>query len=131
MTEHPNETVVRSLIDGFRRGDLTVFHDVVSPDLVWHFPGRAGALAGAHRGRDEVIAFLASVAGLTEGTFGMDVIDVLANDRRAVVLFRGQARRRGKRLDNPTCLSMRFSGGQIVELWEFVWDLYAVDGFWS
>lgn len=38
---------------------------------------------------------------------------------------------RGKELDNPTCLRARLRDGQIAELWEFVWDLYAVDDFWS
>jgi hypothetical protein len=32
---------------------------------------------------------------------------------------------------NPTCLRKRIEAGQIVEIWEFVWDLYAVDAVWS
>jgi ketosteroid isomerase-like protein len=34
-------------------------------------------------------------------------------------------------LDNPTCLRIRIDGGRIVEIREFVWDLYAVDDFWT
>ncbi len=35
-------------------------------------------------------------------------------------------------LDNPTCLRLRLDpDGRIVEVWEFVWDLYHVDEFWS
>ena len=131
MNEHHNAALVRRLTDGFRRGDLTVFDEVASPGLVWHFPGRMGALAGTHRGREEVVSFLARVAELTEGTFGMEQLDIVADDRWAVVMFRGRAARGGRRLDNPTCLCMRFQGGSIAELWEFVWDLYDVDEFWS
>ena len=56
---------------------------------------------------------------------------VANDDACAVALFRGHAERDGKTLDNPTCLRMRIEHGQVVEVWEFVWDLFAVDEFWS
>jgi len=34
-------------------------------------------------------------------------------------------------LDNPTCLRIRFENGEVAEVWEFVWDLFHVDDFWS
>jgi hypothetical protein len=131
VTEHPNVALVRRLIRAFRDRDLDSIHTLTTSDLIWHFPGRSGRLAGDHRGRDEALQFLVDVVALTTGSFDFDVIDVLANDRRAVVLFRGRATREGRELDNPTCLSMKLRAGQIVELWEFVWNLYAVDEFWS
>jgi ketosteroid isomerase-like protein len=131
MIEHPNATLVRDLVDGMRCGDLTGFDAVASPDLVWHFPGRHGKLAGAHRGREEIMDFLAKVVDMSDGTFDLDPIDVVANDRRAVLLFHGRASRGGRRLDNPTCLSILFRDRQVAEVWEFVWDLYDVEEFWS
>jgi ketosteroid isomerase-like protein len=68
---------------------------------------------------------------LTEGSFRLELEDVIANDTSAVALFRGSGRRHGRTLDNPTCLKMRIQDGRLVELWEFVWDLYAVDEFWA
>ena len=59
------------------------------------------------------------------------VLNVLANDRHAAVFFRGHATRQGRTLDNPTCLRIRFDGGQVVEVWEFVWDLEHVESFWA
>jgi uncharacterized protein len=129
--EHPNALIVRSVIEGFRSGDITDFTTYAGPDVTWHFPGREGRLAGSHRGFDAVIGFLAQVVELTGGTFEMDLFDVVANDRRAIALFRGRGTREGRHLDNPTCLSMRFQEGRVVEVWEFVWDLYHVDAFWS
>jgi ketosteroid isomerase-like protein len=131
VREHPNVALVRRLVSGFRDGDLDSIDALIASDLIWHFPGHSGRLAGDHRGRDEVLQFLVDVVALTAGSFDFDVIDVLANDRRAIVLFRGRATREGRELNNPTCLSMKLRAGQIVELWEFVWNLYAVDEFWS
>ena len=56
---------------------------------------------------------------------------MLANDSHAVALFRGHGERQGRTLDNPTCLRMRLENDQVVEVWEFVWDLFAVDDFWT
>lgn len=131
MHEHTNAARLRGLFAAFEGGDLETILDVVPDDAVWHFPGRSGALAGTHRGREAVLEFLLRVQSLTGGSFHLDLIDVLANDDRAVVLFRGRGERDGKRLDNPTCLHVRMRDGRAVEVWEFVWDLYHVDDFWS
>ena len=131
MAEHPNATIVRNLFAAFERADLAEIQTAIPSDAVWHFPGRHGKLAGSHRGREAILAFLMNVAGLTGGSFRLEMEDVVADDRFAVALFRGHATRGGKTLDNPTCLKMRFADGRIVEVWEFVWDLFAVDDFWS
>jgi ketosteroid isomerase-like protein len=129
--EHSNATRVRDLFAAFGRGDVAAIEAAIAADAVWHFPGRRGQLAGSHRGREAIFAFLLRVQALTGGTFHLDLIDVVANDRHAVALFRGHGQREDRTLDNPTCLRLRIAGGQVVELWEFVWDLYAVDEFWT
>jgi len=131
MAEHSNAALVRNLFAAFRANDLATIEKTVPERAIWHFPGRAGKLAGEHRGRDAILTFLLQVVELTDGTFELDLIDVLASDRWAVALFRGSGSRDGKTLDNPTCLRMRIEDGQIVEIHEFVWDLYHVDEFWS
>ncbi len=131
MSEHPNATRIRELFAAFRAGDVERIREFIPEDAVWHFPGRRGRLAGTHRGRDAIFGFLLNVQALTDHTFHLELVDVLANDRHAVALFRGHARRQGKTLDNPTCLRMRLEAGRVVEVWEFVWDLFAVDEFWS
>ena len=132
MPQHPNAVRVRKMFQAFRAGDVATIHEMIPEAAVWHFPGRRGKLAGSHAGRDAIFAFLLNVQALTEHTFHLDLIDVLANDAHAVALFRGHGTRNGKTLDNPTCLRMRLNqDGQVVEVWEFVWDLYHVDDFWA
>jgi ketosteroid isomerase-like protein len=114
--EHPNAVLVRDLFRAFRENDLAAIERVI--------PGR-------HEGRGGILGFLMNVMSLTEGTFHLDLEDVIAGDRNAVALFRGHGRRGDKVLDNPTCLRMSIEDGQIVEILEFVWNLYEVDDFWS
>lgn len=129
--EHPNAARIRALFAAFKGADLATIQATIPEDAVWHFPGRRGKLAGAHRGRAAVLQFLMSVPQLTGGTFHLDMEHVLADDAHAVAFFRGHGTRDGKTLDNPTCLRMRLVDGQVVEVWEFVWDLFAVDEFWA
>lgn len=131
MSDHPNAVMVRDLFRAFREADLAAIQSTIPEDAVWSFPGRSGKLAGRHEGRDAILAFLMNVGALTGGTFHLDLEDVVANDRNAVALFRGHARREGKVLDNPTCLRLRIEDGKVVEIHEFVWNLFEVDEFWS
>jgi ketosteroid isomerase-like protein len=129
--EHPNAARIRGLFAAFRARDLAAVRAAISETAVWHFPGRTGKLAGRHTGHAGIFGFLARVVELTAGTFELDLEAVLADDDRAVVLFRGHARREGRALDNPTCLVIRLEAGRAVEFREFVWDVYEVDRFWS
>lgn len=131
MHEHRNVELIRNLFAAFRANDLATIERTVPDDAVWHFPGRSGTLAGEHHGRGAILEFLAKVVELTDSSFEIELLDVLANDRWAVALFRGRGRRKGRSLDNPTCLRMRIDDGRLVEIHEFVWDLYDVDDFWS
>lgn len=130
-SEHPNAALIRALFTAFRERDLARSQAAIPEHAVWHFPGRQGALAGSHAGRAAILAFLGQVVALTQGTFHLVLEDVIANDASAAVFFRGHGARGGRTLDNPTCLRMRIEAGQIVEIWEYVWDLYAVDAFWA
>lgn len=131
MPDHPHVALVRNMFAAFERAELAEIETAIPEHAVWHFPGRKGKLAGEHRGRQAILGFLVNVAGLSGGTFRLELDDVFADDRWGVALFRGHAVRDGKTLDNPTCLKLRFDKGQIVEMWEFVWNLFAVDEFWS
>ncbi len=131
LPDHPNVAAVRALFDAFHSADVASIVGAIPPDLVWHFPGRRGGLAGSHRGRDAVLGFLARVTELTGGTFALDLEDIVGNDRVVVAIFRGHGGRGDKVLDNPTCLKMRFEDGRPREIHEFVWNLFDVDEFWS
>jgi ketosteroid isomerase-like protein len=129
--EHPNATLIRRLFAALAERDAATALSIIAEDAVWCFPGEGGALAGEHRGREEIAHFLGSVPKLTGGTFHIDLDDVVASDDNAVVLFTGHGERNGKTLANDTALVVRIRDGQAVEFREFVWDLPTVEDFWS
>lgn len=130
MSDHPNALRVRALFCAFHERDLGAIRAAIAEDAVWHFPGQ-NLLSGAHRGHAGIFAFLARARQLSDGSFSLALEDVVANDQLAVAFFRGTGRRGGRTLDNPTCLKIRLVAGRAVEIFEFVWDLEAVDAFWS
>jgi len=132
LTENPNAVLVRRLFAAFESRDASAINATLAEDAVWHFPGRLGALAGDHHGREAIIRFLVNVGVLTAGSFHLELLDVTAGDNRVVALFTGSGTRPDRRiLNNPTALRIDIRDGKIVELWEFVWDLHHVEHFWS
>lgn len=130
-SDHPNATRIRELFAAFHDRNLAKIQAAIPEHAVWHFPGRTGALAGSHVGRAAILGFLGRVVELTQGSFRLELEDVIANDASGAVFFRGRGARDGRTLDNPTCLRLRIEAGRIVEVWEYVWDLYAVEAFWA
>ncbi len=128
---HPNETAIRNLYDGFATGDMAVVDELLADDVTWHAPG-TGQHAGIRRGKPELYATMARLAELTSGTLRSEVIDVLANDDRAVVLQMTRARRDDRAaLEDREVLVFQLRGGRVVEVWEHPGDLRAMDAFFT
>ena len=131
MNEHQNVIFIRNLFTAFLTGDVITILASISENAVWHFPGRKSQLAGDYVGGEAIIAFLAKSPVLSGKTFKIDLIDVVANDRTAVAIYRASGQRKGLDLDSTACLRMLIEDGKIIEFWEFVWDLYQVEEFWG
>ena len=122
--------LTRELFDALERRDIAAAAALIAEDAVWRFPGRRGALAGEHRGREAIFAFFMKVAGLTDGTFHAERVEIIGDDRVAFFHFVGRATRGDETLENDTCLRLEFSGGRLIAAQEWVWDLDHVDAFW-
>ena len=128
---HPNEDLVRRGFDAYSRGDFqALLTEFLSPDVVWHVPGR-GPLAGDHAGLEAVGAHFGRVAELSGSTHRVEVHDVVGNDSHVVVLHAARAERNGKRLDLNALHLFHVRDGKVIEAWTVHHDLYAWDGFWA
>ena len=74
MVEHANAMKIRRLYEIGSHGGTDWAADALADDIVWHVPGR-GANAGAHRGKEEVLAFFRRVIPGLE-SFNIEVHDV-------------------------------------------------------
>ncbi len=127
MAEHPNAELWRKGQEAFSRGDLDTVRSSWDDDIVYHFPG-ASPIAGDHKGKDGVLAFLAKVAEMSQGTFRIsEVHDVLANDQHVVALLTMTATRKGKQLTWDQANIYHIRNGKTTEVWGVPVDQRALD----
>ena len=128
---HPNEELVRTGYAAFLGGDLAALNDLFADDIVWHAPGR-NQLSGDFHGKDEVFGQFAKVFELTEGSFSLEIHDVLADDEHAVVLTKATGSRPdGRTLEDTSVQVFHVADGKVVEQWLHPGDQYATDEFWA
>jgi ketosteroid isomerase-like protein len=129
VIDHPNATTVRRLFAAFERKDAFALRDCFAEDAVWRVGG-GSRLAGTYRGRREIVRFLGSLPRLTDGTYTSQLIDVLASDDRAAVLYRATGRREGRELDIDQLLLFTLREGIVIEVLALPSDQTAFDAFW-
>jgi ketosteroid isomerase-like protein len=88
-----NLQIAVAFADALLSFDAATLQRILSPEIVWHFPGHDHALAGDHRGLAEVAAFAGKVNELTAGTFRMEIRETYAGELGAVIAFTGRGTR--------------------------------------
>ena len=125
-----NEELLRKGYEAFAGYDLDTIRALFADDVIWHVGGRS-QLAGTFKGKDEVFGWFAKLLTLSEGTFKINVHDVIANDNHAVVLSNDTAQRGDKHLDVQAVAVYHIANGQVTEAWFFNSDVYADDEFFA
>ena len=78
--EHPNATVFRRGYEAFNSGDMDTIRELFDENIVWHAGGRNRFSRDAH-GIDETLGFFLELMQATDGTFHVDVHDIIAERR--------------------------------------------------
>jgi ketosteroid isomerase-like protein len=125
-----NADLIRRLFGAFAAGDLEAIHAALADTVRSHTPGES-RLAGTVVGREAVVAHLGRSRELSDGTYEVQVEDVLGGDGHAAAVYRGQARRSGRQLDVRHIALYRIERGRIAEIWFTPLDQTAFDEFWS
>jgi len=97
---------------------------------VWSVPGR-GVMAGTYRGRETILRFLGRLPGETDGTYGSELVDVLASETRAAALYRAHGARRGRTLELDQVLLFRIEDGLVRDVLALPSDPEAFEAFWA
>jgi len=132
MSAQTNAEVMQKGYAAFSRGDMeTLRNELFTPDIVWHQGGK-NQTSGDFRGADAVIGLFGKLFQLTDGTFKVEVHDLLASEEHVVVLARVDARRGGKTLQHGEYSHIcHFRDGKLSEAWIVDVDPYELDEFFA
>ncbi len=122
------EAIVRRMIDALARADLTAIGELVSDDVVYHFPGRS-SVARTYFGRSEVLELFATFRGLLDGPPRMANHDVVASEAHVVELTTIAAERGGRTHEWHASRIYHVDDVEIIEIWVVIEDIYAFDAW--
>lgn len=117
-------------VRAFSKGDAAGAAACLSPDVVWHSPGRRQPAAGTHRGLDATLAAFGTIAA-APGTLELELVAAMAGDGYESVLYRHRRTREDGALEADIALVARIAGGCVVEVWEHIFGLFAFDEFYG
>jgi uncharacterized protein len=114
----------------FSRATWTRFEALFDADIVWHLPGH-NHLSGDYRGIDAVLDAFGKTFQETNGTFKVEIHDILANDTHAVALASNSGERDGKHLSDRYTHVAHIEGGRLKESRIFAENQDKVGEFWG
>ena len=125
-----NAAIVTRIFDAFARKEGLALRGLFADDAVWSVPGR-GVMAGLYEGREAIFRFLVKLPQETDGTYGSELVDVLASDERAAALYRARGTRHGRALELDQVLLFRIEGGLVRDVLALPSDPDAFEAFWA
>jgi len=131
MSHTSETTMMRGYVEAWLRKDAQAALAFVADEVVLHAAGRhplAGEFIGKQAFLDAYTKTLAALGGTVEA---VAIQDLLVGSERAVALVRERAPRGERVLEFDRVNVYRLRDGQIVEIWSYDFDPYALDAFWA
>ena len=125
-----NAAIVRKAYDDFAKGDVPAVFAAFDPGITWYVPGHS-PLSGDYKGHDQIGGFFQLTMELSEGTFRIDVHNVLVDADVVVALVTTKARRNGVSASFPEVHVWRLRDGKVVAFRKYQGDEQSDDRFWS
>ena len=125
---HPNAELLERLFGAFGR-DRSALAAAFADDAVWRVTG-ANRMTGEYRGREAILEFLRETAVLTNGTYRAELRYAVADDERAVAVYRASGERDGRTIDIDQALFCVVRDGRLAEITAVPFDAAAFDAVW-
>ena len=126
---HSNAELLERVFGAFGRDALALAR-TLDDDVVWRVPGDT-VMSGEHRGRDDVLQFLRQTRVQSDNTYRTELRYVVADDDRAVAVYRAQGERNGRTLDIEQALFCEIRDGRLSDVTAVPFDFPAFVAFWS
>ncbi len=128
--KHANAQLLEKLYADFAKGDLAAVLGACADEITFQVAGKS-RLAGKYTKETFGAGFVGKLIEMSGGTLKVDVHDILASDRHAVVLASDMLTRKGEQVQIRTVHVWRFENGKPVAWYEYPRDMYQYDAVWS
>lgn len=122
--------IIRRGYDAFNNGDMETLEGLFAEDAVWEAVG-LGPLSGEKRGRAAILEFFRELGSRSDGTAKTTLLDIIADENRAVALQHNHAERNGRSLSEDTATVYTLSDGKVTKARDYSRDTARGDQFWS
>jgi len=125
-TEHPNATLFRR---GYEPSTRATWTRSASCSTSTSSGTTAAAAGFSHdaNGIDETLGFFMELVQASEGTFHLDIHDIVANDDHAVALVTSRQEVGGVKYEDLGSHVVHMNDGKVTESWFFAWNPYQQD----
>lgn len=130
MADNPNVVTVRAIYDGLAARDPAPFVEALADDVRWHLPGRSW-LAGDHDGKPAVLALFMKIMELSENTFESVPEEIIGDGDTVISIVNASGTLNGNRFATPVMLRWTFRHGKVVDVREYIYDVYGADESWG
>jgi uncharacterized protein len=125
---HPNAVQLRTMYDGVGQGDLDPLIASLADGVSW-IDSSLGPLAGEFTDKDDVLGFFGKMMGIYGDTFRLEIVEILADDNRGVVLTSEAGTSRGGSLAWTGVHLWTFQDGRCTRFQSFMDRAY--NEFWA
>jgi uncharacterized protein len=123
--------IAQKYIQAVQSGDQAALGALLSPDIVWHQPGR-NRFSGTHQGVQAVGAMIGAMMEVSRGTFAITRASrFMGNGPWVTVELEFEGQRDGLRMSQQGIDLLRIEAGRIVEARLFSSDPEQEDAFWG
>ena len=112
----PKERTIRAFYNARMRRDWNAVGSLLTDEVGYHEPGEEDH-SGDFKGRDQVVALLAKLVDVTEGTFQLDPDGFLNLDQHSATVVNWSAERGGQRSEGRELAIFRIENERIAEVW--------------
>jgi ketosteroid isomerase-like protein len=130
MSEHSNAARLADGLDRLAGGDLDGFLDLLSADALVHVPG-SNHIAGDYRGRNEIGDLVRCILDMSQGSFRLEPMEILADDRYVMAFLHVTAEKDREPYDTVDATALKVDAeGRFSEYWWLPSDQAKFNTFW-
>jgi ketosteroid isomerase-like protein len=128
--KHSNALILEKIYEDFQNGNIDSMLRSCDEKITFQVAGKS-KLAGKFTKENFKVGFFDKLSTLSDGTFKLEIHDVLASDRHGIVLASNSFTRAGEKVELRTVHVWRFENGKPVAWYEYPRDLYRFDQVWA